>query len=247
MRIHVALAPGDFADCPLAGGAALVVDVLRATSTVVAACAAGCRRIIPVATPEAARGRAAAEPGALLAGERGGEAIPGFDLGNSPLEWSPARVGGRSVVFTTSNGTRALLAAGAARTAAVAAFTNAAAAARWAVTTGLDLSVLCAGDGEAVALEDVACAGVLVRRVLAARPAAVASEAAQAAAAVGAFYEGRLGRLAADARWARRLRAAGRDADVTACLALDTVDEVPRLAGDAVVPGRPAAVAEGAR
>src|SRR5215468_10799584 len=101
MRVHVALTAAEFPGLSLEGRAALVVDVLRATSMVIAACAAGCIRVIPAASEVLARERACAE-GALLAGERGGEPIPGFDLGNSPLDCTPARVRGRSVVLTTS-------------------------------------------------------------------------------------------------------------------------------------------------
>ncbi|MBF8287830.1 MAG: putative 2-phosphosulfolactate phosphatase, partial [Candidatus Rokubacteria bacterium] len=77
MRVHVALTPGEFPDLTLGGRAALVVDVLRATSMVVAAFDAGCARVIPVADAAEARERSRAllpEP-VLLAGERGGEQI----------------------------------------------------------------------------------------------------------------------------------------------------------------------------
>jgi 2-phosphosulfolactate phosphatase len=94
MRVHVALTPADASGLALDGWAAVVVDVLRATTTVVAACVAGCARVIPVADIETARERAQQFPDGqvLLAGERGGEPIEGFDLGNSPLEFTGERV-----------------------------------------------------------------------------------------------------------------------------------------------------------
>ena len=104
MRVHVALSPSEFADAPVSGRAVLAVDVLRATSAAVAACESGCRRVVPVpdeAAAEALRDGA----GVVLAGERGGHPIPGFDLGNSPEEFTRARVEGRTVVLTTTNGT----------------------------------------------------------------------------------------------------------------------------------------------
>jgi 2-phosphosulfolactate phosphatase len=249
MRIHVALGPSDFPDCALAGGSALVVDVVRATTSVVAAFGAGCRRIIPVADEAAARRRAADEAGALLAGERGGDMIAGFDLGNSPREFTAERVGGRTVILTTSNGTHAMLAAAPARRVAVAALSNAGAAARWAAAGGLDLTVLCAGDTGALSLEDAVCAGIVVRRVAAAVPGAAPTEAAMLAAHLAAFYEGRLERLAGDSRWARRLVAAGHQEDIPVCLALDSSDRVPTLEDGVVIPETAARVhaAEGAR
>src|SRR5207244_368249 len=79
----------------LAGATVLVVDVLRASTTIIAALAAGCAGVTPVADPVEARRRAAAD-GALLAGERRGEPIAGFDLGNSPLEFTRGRAGARA-------------------------------------------------------------------------------------------------------------------------------------------------------
>src|SRR5262249_62327670 len=93
MQVHVALMPGEFSDLDLTGRVALVVDVFRATSMVVAAFGAGCLRVIPVASEAAARERAAAlaPPPVLLAGERGGAPLDGFELCNSPRDGPPAR------------------------------------------------------------------------------------------------------------------------------------------------------------
>src|SRR5204862_6059958 len=105
MRVHVALTPGEFPRLALAGRTALVVDVLRATTTVVAACVAGCAGVIPVATPEEARDVAARRAGLLLAGERNGEAIEDVALGHSPLALTPPRVRGITLVPRTRNRT----------------------------------------------------------------------------------------------------------------------------------------------
>ncbi|MGH7396453.1 MAG: 2-phosphosulfolactate phosphatase, partial [Candidatus Rokuibacteriota bacterium] len=98
--MHVALTPAEFAARSLAGRTALAVDVLRATTAVVAACEAGCRRVVPVPDQAAAESWAARDGAdVLLAGERGGEAIAGFHLGNSPAEFTRDRVAGRTVVL----------------------------------------------------------------------------------------------------------------------------------------------------
>lgn len=87
---------------------AVVFDVLRMSSAMVAAAAAGAAAIWPVATVEAARAVAAAHPGVWLAGERHNHRLPGFTHGNSPLEWGAPIPPGTRVVWTTTNGTRAL-------------------------------------------------------------------------------------------------------------------------------------------
>ncbi len=251
MRVHVALTPGEFPDLALQGRAALVVDVLRATSMVIAACDAGCARVIPVASAAEARERARAlrpEP-VLLAGERDGEPIEDFDLGNSPLDCSPERVGGRSILLTTTNGTAAMLKASQAASAAVAALTNVGAAARWAVSQGRDLTVLCAGDTGGFSLEDVVCAGLVTEGIGRAVAGATLSDAAQAARALGIVYGEHLDRLRHDSGWARHLEGRRRGPDLDCCLRLDASALVPVLAGGAITAGpgaltRPAAKAD---
>jgi 2-phosphosulfolactate phosphatase len=235
--VDVALTPRDLADADLTKRSALVVDVLRASTSIVTALDHGCSSVIPAATPVDARARAQTlRETALLGGERDGDRIPGFDLGNSPLEYTAARVRGRPVVLTTTNGTRALLAASAAREIAVAAFVNAEAAARWSVTQRRDLVVVCAGEGDRPALEDVAAAGLVVERIAHLERRARFTDAASIARAVGERYGGNLDRLRADAAWARRLADKGYEADLAACLLWGTSSQVPRMVDGVLIP-----------
>jgi 2-phosphosulfolactate phosphatase len=121
--VLVHLLPTHPAEGSLAGGVAVVIDVLRATTVIVHALAAGCRAVVPSGEIEEARCRAAGITGkVLLAGERRGVPIPGFDLGNSPGEYTAKVCKGATVVLTTTNGTRALLRAAEADRVLVAAF-----------------------------------------------------------------------------------------------------------------------------
>jgi 2-phosphosulfolactate phosphatase len=196
----------------------------------------GCGAIVPVADPAEAHRRARAlGRTALVAGERGGLMIDGFHLGNSPLEMTAERVAGRTLVFTTSNGTRALLAARGAAEVAIAALVNLSAAVAWTHTAGRDVVVVCAGERGAISLEDQVCAGLLVEGLLAAEPRVVPTEAARVALEAGRRYGKEVGRLAHDSTWGRHLSLAGRAADVAACLALDTTTIVPVLRQGRVV------------
>ena len=230
MRIDVAPTAEAVVPSELSGLTALVIDVLRASTTIITALTNGCEAIVPVCEPLDARRRALAmaSGGALAAGERQGEPIPGFDLSNSPVEFQNPRVRGMTVYFTTSNGTRALLAARTAHAIGVAALVNVSAAAAWAADGGRDVAILCAGSHGTRALEDWTCGGLLVERLLAAVPDAVLTDAARDALETGRRYGSDIGRLKQDAPWARRLIAAGRGADVDACLRLDTTKLVPR-------------------
>jgi 2-phosphosulfolactate phosphatase len=227
MRVDVAVTPDGLDRAAVARCTVLVIDVLRASTCIVTALVNGCAGIVPVATPEEARTRMAALPDALVAGERRGEPLEGFDLGNSPLEFTRERIGGRAVIMTTSNGTRALLAARGAAAIGVAAFVNLAAAAAWALGPRRDVLLLCSGERGARSLEDHVCAGLLAERLLAGEHGAHATPAAEAAAAVARPYGKDIGRLARDSSWARHLASRGRGADVAACLSLDTATLVP--------------------
>ncbi len=231
MRVEVASTPDAVAPAALPGAAVVVVDVLRASTTIITALANGCAAVVPVADPEEARRRAAAIPGALVAGERRGEPLEGFDLGNSPLEFAAERVAGRTIVMTTSNGTGALIAVRGAAAVGVGALVNVEAAATWAAGRRRDVLVVCAGERGARSLEDWVCAGLLAERLAGRMPITLGPGAVEASSA-GRAYAADLGRLARDSRWARHLTASGRGADVATCLALDTMSLVPLYLAD---------------
>ncbi|MCG0277666.1 MAG: 2-phosphosulfolactate phosphatase [Thermanaeromonas sp.] len=165
MEIDVFPTIGSATDEGLNGKIALVVDTLRATTTIAAALEAGCLEIIPVITPEEAiemRERLG-DDRVLLGGERGAVKIPGFDLGNSPLEYTPEMVQGKRIIMTTTNGTRAIRKASSARVVLLAALINAPAVAE--VVAGMgggDVTILCAGTRDRFSLEDFLTAGLLV-------------------------------------------------------------------------------------
>ena len=230
MRIDVAPTADVVVAAELEGVTALVIDVLRASTTIITAFSNGCDAIVPVADPQEARRRACdlGNGGALVAGERQGEPIPGFDLSNSPVEFLSPRVRGKTVFFTTSNGTRALLASRTAEAIGIAALVNVTAAAAWALEAGRDVTIVCSGSHGRPSLEDWTCGGLAVERLLAAVPAALLTDGARDALDTGRRYGADVGRLKQDAPWARRLIAAGRGADVDLCLRLDTTTLVPR-------------------
>lgn len=236
MRVHVAFTPREVSEDCLRSRSAAVIDVIRAATTVVTAIANGARLIVPVLTPDEARARAQrfASGEVLMGGERGGEPISGFDLGNSPLEYTPGRVAGKVVVFTTTNGTQALLAASRAHAAVVCALVNVPAVARWAAAQGRDLAVICAGQSGELSLEDSVCAGMLLDRIAESGVPIEASDAARAARVLSAHYRDRLDRLLADSEWARRLAQTGRADDLAACLRVGTLRDLPLLRDGAI-------------
>ncbi len=148
----------------LAGGIAVVIDVLRATTTIVHALAAGCTCVRPCGEVEEARQLADQMRAGkvVLGGERGGVAPPGFDLGNSPREYTAKVCKGTTVVLTTTNGTRALLRAIEAERVLVAGFVNYSAVCEQLRQDARPIHIVCAGTDGAVTLEDTVLAGALV-------------------------------------------------------------------------------------
>lgn len=165
--VNVFLLPQHFEPETLRGGIALVMDVLRATTTIISALANGATCVIPCGDIETAK-NAAARFGlgeALLGGERGGVAIAGFDLDNSPLSYTAERVAGKTVVLTTTNGTVALLRSQCADRVLVAALVNRSAVARAIGGDGRTVHLVCAGTDGAVTSEDLLCAGAIATQL----------------------------------------------------------------------------------
>ncbi len=145
----------------------IVIDTLRATSVITAALSRGAKGVIPVMEIEEAVRlyQNLDKERTLLCGERGGNPIPGFHLGNSAIEYTPAVVAGKTLIMTTTNGTRAIHAAGQARALALGCLLNASAVAADARRSGLDVTILCAGTRGRFTLEDILTAGAIVERL----------------------------------------------------------------------------------
>ncbi|MEM6313116.1 MAG: 2-phosphosulfolactate phosphatase [Planctomycetota bacterium] len=161
--IDVIPTPALLSEHHLIGRAVVVFDVLRATTSIATALANGADHVEVYGSLDDAR--AAADGDAVLAGERDCLPPPGFDLGNSPAGFTPQRVGGKRVVLTTSNGTRAILAAEAADQRFTAALVNAADTAEAVLVTDAPVTLLCAGTDGEDALEDWLGAGAVLRHL----------------------------------------------------------------------------------
>ncbi len=222
MRVAVALTPRAVPTPP--AGAAVAIDVLRATSTLALALANGATRVWPVATPAEAQEQKRRRPEALLCGEREGRRIEGFDLGNSPFEYPPEVVRGRELIFASTNGSLAMLAAAGARRRLIGSFVNAAATLA-ALERERDVLLVCAGKLGRFSLEDAAFAGWLCA-ALESRGAVLEGEAARLARTLAPTTPQEVHALVQGASHARYLRRIGAEfaKDVEFCSGLDTID-----------------------
>lgn len=215
----------------LKGRAAVAIDVLRATTTIISALENGADTVVPVLTPEEAFQVARDNPERqfVLGGERKSVIIPGFQLGNSPLEYTPSRVGGRPVLFTTTNGTRAIRRAGAADRVYIASFLNAPAIAKELLSLGKDVAICCAGTHDQFSLEDTACAGAIVHFMSGPENALDLNDLGVVAREIYRRYDGRLGELLHLTEHGQNLLKLGLQEDLLFCAQLGTSTLLPRF------------------
>ncbi len=220
----------------LAGHVAVVIDILRATSTIATALANGADTVVPVLAPEEAFAVAQANPERefILGGERKSVRIPGFHLGNSPLEYTETRVLGRPVLFTTTNGTRAIRAAGAAWRVYIAAFLNAPAVARELTALGRDVAICCAGTHDQFSLEDVGCAGAIIDFMSTAGAHLELGDLGYVARELYRKFQGRLADLLHQSEHGQSLLKLGLQEDLLFCSQLGSLSLLPRY-GDGQV------------
>jgi 2-phosphosulfolactate phosphatase len=221
MLVHVAFTPDERTPAPVG----IVVDVLRATSTITQALAAGYRRVLCCAEVEDARSLAGREGPAKLAGERRLEPIPGFDFGNSPREVA-AEPQVETLVLSTTNGTGLLVSAAARfERVYVGSLLNLDAVAAAARQHGEDVAVLCAGVLGELALDDAYCAGRIALALGGDR-----TDSATAAIRLAQTYtDAREGLGASRSAW--NLRRHGLEADIEWCARENAVEVVPRYVG----------------
>jgi 2-phosphosulfolactate phosphatase len=214
MQVHVAFTPDEAATAPVG----IVVDVLRATSTIAQALASGFRRVLCCGEIGEARSLRAQLPDSLVGGERKAMRIEGFDVGASPREFLEARA--ETLILSTTNGTRAILeTARRCEKVLLGSLLNLAAVARAARDD--DVVIVCAGFQGAFALDDAYCAGRIVQLL----------ERSRSDAAIAAELLVRAFPTALEALNARTYGPPGLEEDIAFCARENVLDVVPRLVG----------------
>ena len=241
MPLDVFLLPSLVEPERLAGRTAVVIDVLRATTTIVHALAAGASAVAVCGEVDEARQLAASIPGSVLGGERGGRAIDGFHLGNSPAEYTRQSAFGKTVVFTTTNGTRAMSRCIGARRVLLGAFVNFSAVCRelsaeFAGPLGRGIALVCAGTDGEVTREDTLLAGAIVDDLVRTHAAQlVLNDQAEIAADAWRACRQDLGghdplaRALRHSRGGRNLIELGMENDIAIAAAIDKFDLAPLL------------------
>ncbi len=216
MRVHVAFTPDEAASAPTG----IVIDVLRATSTIAQALAAGYRRVLCVAELDDARALRSELPDSVVGGERNAVRIEGFDVGASPREFLKPRA--ETLILSTTNGTRTIVtAATRCERVLLGSLLNLEAVAAAARESGEDVAIVCAGFKGAFALDDAYCAGRIVQLL-----GGDSTDASVAATLIaGAYPDAHTGLTA------RTYGPPGLEEDIWYCARESVLDVVPRFAG----------------
>lgn len=229
MNLHVYLTPSEVSDGAFRGKAAVVIDVLRASTSIAYALGHGAEKVIPTASIEAAKRLASTldRQATLLCGEREGKRINGFDLGNSPGEFAPDVVRGKTLIMTTTNGTESLVRLEGAREIVVCALANLSAVAEH-VRGEPELHVVCAGRVGRFSIEDTVCAGFLVARLREmGAPPSTSDDGAAAAERLYHLHRSDLLRCLAESSHGRYLAEIGFGGDLEICARADALATAP--------------------
>lgn len=217
---------------------AVVIDVLRASTSMITALAHGATSLIPVAEVGAARNKAAQYNAGevLLGGERNELPLPGFDLSNSPADYALGAVRGKRIIFTSSNGAQLFQLTQQAKQVIVAGFVNVSAICDYILGEQLDVTLLCAGKQRRIGLEDVICGGMIIDRVAQSEAAKFdLTEAAVAARILYQHYAGRILNMLYERPHGQRLIEIGQENDLRLCGAIDAYGIIPILRGEELI------------
>lgn len=240
MKIDLCFSQSHLDEMQLRDKNVVVIDVLRSSTTVVAALQNGAREIIPVGSIESAVKISGSLFGdvTLRGGERNGKIIQGFNLGNSPLEYTEAMVRGKSIIFCTTNGSVAMVKSRYARAMAVAGFVNISAIVEFIRSLQSDVLILCAGRPPATggfSLEDAVCGGLLIHTLTGSK--AVGIELTDTALAAKSLYKnfGRsVFKMLKGTEHGRYLVDIGFEEDIKLCAQIDAMPIVPVLSGTSI-------------
>jgi 2-phosphosulfolactate phosphatase len=240
MKIDVGFNAGSLDELQLREKNIIVVDVLRSSTTITTALQNGAREIIPVANIESAVKISGSLFGevTLRGGERNGKTIEGFNLGNSPREYTDATVRGKSIIFCSTNGSVTLHKSRYARNLAVGAFVNLTTVVDFIRTLNQDILFLCAGKSNGItnfSLEDSVCVGMMLTQLKSSDlPDIELSDAAQASVAMHKTFGRSILKMMKNSEHGRYLTEIGFGDDLKICAEVDSVPALPTQQGTVI-------------
>jgi len=237
MRIDLYFSPHQMDEMSLREKTVAVIDVLRASTSITTALQNGAKEIIPVTTVESAvkiSGNLFGDV-ILLGGERNGKMVEGFNLGNSPFDYTEEKVKNKSIIFSTTNGSQAMVKSRYAREMVVCGFINISVCVAFLKDLKRDVTVLCAGRNGMFSIEDSVCAGLLVQKLSENKSSGVElSDAALAAQTLYKSFGRSILKMVKNSEHGKFLTKIGFEEDLTVCAGVDTIPVLPQMVGNVI-------------
>jgi len=236
MKINVVLSPTTVDELYFSGKITVVIDVLRATSTIITALMNGAKEIVPVGSVEFAMKASSNMFGGqtLICGERNAKKIDGFNLGNSPLEFTREVIGGKSIVFFTTNGTKAIVKTKFAEEVIIASFLNISAVAKYLAELKKPFEILCAGRNSNFSLEDTVLAGKLISEIMTQSDEVTLTDSGLAAVAIAKTFGKNIKKMLAESEHGKILIENGFAEDLKYCAKLNITGDIPIFASNVI-------------
>jgi len=236
MKLDVLFSPVQADELFFTGKTTVVIDVLRASSTIITALTNGAKEVVPVGTVEFAVKVSGGIFGGqtLLGGERNTKKIEGFALSNSPSEYTKEIVSGKSIVFYSTNGSRAIVKAKYSANLFVCSFNNLKTVAKHIKILEQDVIILCAGNNNLFSLEDSVCAGMLVSELIGGNKASELTDASTGALTLFKSFGKNIFKMLSETDHGQLLINNSFEKDLKTCAELDSTDVIPFYSGNAL-------------
>jgi 2-phosphosulfolactate phosphatase len=229
MKLDVLFSPVQADELFFTGKTTVVIDVLRASSTIITALTNGAKEVVPVGTVEFAVKVSGGIFGGqtLLGGERNTKKIEGFALGNSPSEYTKEIVNGKSIVFYSTNGSRAIVKAKYSANLFICSFNNLKQLAKHLKKLNEDVIILCAGNNNFFSLEDAVCAGMLISELITGNKKNKLTDASTSALTLFKSFGKNIFKMLSETDHGQLLITNGFEEDLKACAEFDSTDVIP--------------------
>jgi len=233
MKVNVLFSPVNADELYFANKTTVIIDVLRASSTIINAFSNGAKEVIPVATVEFAVKVSGGMFGGqtLLGGERNTKKIEGFALGNSPIEYFREFVEDKFIVFFSTNGSKAIVKAKFSKNLVVCSFNNLSSVAKYLIRLKNDVEILCAGNNNNFSLEDSVCAGKLIEEINKKKKNIEVSDSSAAAYALYERFGNDILEMLKNTEQGKKLIANGFEKDLEFCSDLNINSVIPYFDG----------------
>jgi len=236
MKIHIIFTPTQLDDLYFANKTTVVIDVLRATSVIMTALNNGAREVIPVNTVEFAMKVSGNAFGGntLLGGERNTKMIEGFNIGNSPLEYTPEAVGGKSLILFTTNGSRAIVKAKFSENLIVGSFLNLHAVVKYLIDLNTDVEIVCAGANGMFCIEDTVCAGKIVSELVKKMPDVELTDSSRASVSLNKSFGKNIQQMLSETEHGKLLVKNGFASDIDYCAQVDIIKKIAKFSSGSI-------------